>query len=106
MSSEATAPPASAATGRQVAQHRLARDEEVAAAEHAHEPGQAAQADRTVARRNRVAVVDRLAGRQMVAADDRIALVHDAVERRRLQPRLLDELELPLDVGVETHEEQ
>src|SRR5262249_9876432 len=93
-------------SGRQVPQQRLAGHEEVAAAEHAHELGQAAQTDRAVARRDGVAVVDRLAARVVMAADDRIALPHHAAERRRLQPRLLDELELPLDVRVQTHEEQ
>lgn len=42
----------------------------------------------------------------MTGADDRIALVHQPVKRRRLQPRLLHELELPFEVGVQTHEEE
>ena len=44
--------------------------------------------------------------RRRDGADDRIAFVHQAVKGWRLEPRLLDELELPLEIGVEAHEEQ
>ena len=39
-------------------------------------------------------------------AGERVLLADQAVEGRAAQPGLLDELELPLDVAVQAHEQQ
>src|SRR5215510_6893509 len=100
-----TAPALYHARRRQIPQQRTARQEEVAAAERAHELRHALEPHRRLARRQAEPIVGRIRT-GMTRADDRIALVHQAVERRRLQPRLLDELELPLEVRVQAHEEE
>src|ERR1700730_10110968 len=77
---------------------RAARQKKIAAAFDRHESGRWRQTDRTRGRRN---------GESLgTTSDERIYFVFQAVNARIEQPRLLNKLELPLDITVEAHEKQ
>src|SRR5215510_9084692 len=84
----------------EISQQPPARHEEIAAAEHLDETPQRHEADRSVAARHEIARAAR------IAAHNGILLANQAVKGHAPEPGLLDEFELPLDVAVQTHEQQ
>jgi len=78
----------------------LPGQEEIAAAAHGHEILQTFQAQRPSRRR-----YGQHAGASSVA-ENRIGFVLQGLHARIQYPDLLQELELPLDVGVVTHKHQ
>src|SRR5258708_23141964 len=77
------------------------RQKEVASAFRADEARHRVEADRPIRRWHREP-----AGALLCVAEEWIFFTGEALERRALQPGLLQELELALDIGAETHEEE
>src|SRR5215468_5772117 len=86
---------------RQVAQGGDAGQEEVGASPGMDELRQAAVTTTNRARRDREG-----AARGAVVSDDRVRVVVESVERGTVQPRVLDEFELPGQVGRQADEVQ
>src|SRR3954447_14259040 len=85
---------------RQILNRPPPRQKEIAAAARGDEAGQLGETDRPVMGRNAVA------GGAVAGAGQRIALAGETMERGAVDPGLLQEFELPLDIAVQADEEQ
>src|SRR3954471_18369990 len=86
--------------GREILHGPPPRQKEIAAAARGDEAGQLGETDRAVMGRNAVA------GGAVAGAGQRIAFTGEAMKRGAIDPGLLQELELPLDIAIQADEKQ